>query len=108
METPDEKLAHMRHSGAHLLAAAITHLYPGVQLAIGPAIDSGFYYDFDFGETKISEKDFPKIEKEMNRLKKKILPFEKIEMSIKEGKDFLKKANQPYSLSLLEDIEKFG
>ncbi len=104
----EEQLKNMRHSGAHLLAAAVTHLYPGVKLAIGPAIDSGFYYDFDFGETKISEKDFPKIEKEMNRLKKQGLKFEKVEMSIDEAKKFLKENSQPYSLSLLEDIEQFG
>ena len=104
----EEQLKNMRHSGAHLLAAAVQKLYPDVKLAIGPAISSGFYYDFDFGDTKISEKDFPKIEKEMLKLKKAKLPFEKVEMTIKDAKAFLKDHKQPYSLSLLEDIEKFG
>ena len=54
-------LEKMRHSGAHLMAHAVTTLYPNVKLAIGPAIDSGFYYDFDFGEIQISEHDLKKL-----------------------------------------------
>jgi threonyl-tRNA synthetase len=98
----------MRHSGAHLLAAAVSNLYPNVKLAIGPTIDYGFYYDFDFGDIQITESDLPKIEIEMIRLKKENYPFEKIEMNIKEAQDFLKKSKQEYSLALLDDIKKYG
>ncbi len=108
MKETNKNLEQMRHSGAHLLAAAVQKLYPNVKLAIGPAIDYGFYYDFDFGEYKISENDFDKIESEMQSLKEKGYKFEKIEMSINDAKTFLKQTNQPYSLSLLEDIEKYG
>ena len=101
-------LEKMRHSGAHLMAHAVTTLYPNVKLAIGPAIDSGFYYDFDFGEIQISEHDLKKIEKKMNELQKKDYKFEKIEMDIKEAEVFLTQSNQPYSLSLLEDIKEKG
>jgi threonyl-tRNA synthetase len=101
-------LEKMRHSGAHLMAHAVTTLYPNVKLAIGPAINSGFYYDFDFGEIQISEHDLKKIEKKMNELQKKDYKFEKIEMDIKEAEVFLTQSNQPYSLSLLEDIKEKG
>ncbi|MBP8689171.1 threonine--tRNA ligase, partial [Patescibacteria group bacterium] len=56
----------IRHSMAHILAMAVKHLYPDVKLGIGPAIDDGFYYDFD--NLKISENDFPKIEEEMKKI----------------------------------------
>ena len=108
MKETNENLEQMRHSGAHLLAAAVQKLYPNVKLAIGPAIDYGFYYDFDFGEEKISENNFSRIEDEMHSLKNKGYKFEKIEMSINDAKVFLKQTKQPYSLSLLEDIEKYG
>ncbi|MCL4392909.1 threonine--tRNA ligase, partial [Patescibacteria group bacterium] len=101
-------LENMRHSGAHLLAHAVTSLYPEVKLAIGPAIDYGFYYDFDFGNTQIKEDDLPKIEEKMRELQKKDFSFEKIEMNISDAKDFLKKSGQIYSLSLLEDLEEKG
>jgi len=56
-----DKLQNLRHSAAHLIAAAVLELYPGTKLTIGPSIENGFYYDFDFGDQKISEEDFPKI-----------------------------------------------
>ena len=58
----DEKLQIVRHSCAHVMAEAILNLYPGTKIAIGPAIDNGFYYDFDFPEgTKFTETDFPAV-----------------------------------------------
>ncbi|MHB8443171.1 MAG: threonine--tRNA ligase [Patescibacteria group bacterium] len=98
----------MRHSGAHLLAYAVQSLYPNVKLAIGPAIDDGFYYDFDFGDIKIQEEDLVKIERRMLDLQKNDYSFEKVEMTIYEAKKFLKDTKQPYSLSLLKDIESMG
>ena len=64
----DEYLKMLRHSCAHLLAAAVLELYPGTHNAIGPAIDKGFYQDFDFGDLKVSEEDFQKIEQKMKEL----------------------------------------
>jgi len=58
----------LRHSTAHLLAAAVTELWPNAKPTLGPAIADGFYYDFDFGNAKISEEDFPKIEERMHTI----------------------------------------
>ena len=57
----------LRHTGSHIMADAIKRLYPNAKLAIGPFIENGFYYDIDFGDIKISDEDFPKIEDEMKR-----------------------------------------
>ncbi|MCL5090581.1 MAG: threonine--tRNA ligase [Patescibacteria group bacterium] len=104
----NKNLETLRHSCSHLLAAAIMELWPKTKLAIGPAIENGFYYDFDFSELpeKISETDFPKIEAKMEELKKKGLPFEKKTVSLSEAKDLFK--DQPYKLELIEDLTKEG
>ncbi|MEK7596571.1 MAG: threonine--tRNA ligase, partial [Patescibacteria group bacterium] len=100
-------LEQIRHSLAHLLAAAVGELYPETKNTIGPAVDNGFYYDFEFPSgVVISEKEFPKIEKTM----KKILPtwkdFEKISVSAAEAKKHF--ADNPYKLELIAEIEKLG
>ena len=65
----DEKLQTVRHSCAHVMAEAVLRLFPGTKIAIGPAIDNGFYYDFDFPtDTKFTEADFPAVEKEMRKI----------------------------------------
>ena len=64
----DEHLQTARHSLAHVMAEAIQHLFPGAEFAIGPAIENGFYYDIDFKEKKITEEDFPAVEKEMRKI----------------------------------------
>ena len=65
----DERLQTIRHSCAHVMAEAILKLFPGTKIAIGPAIENGFYYDFDFPtETKFSETDFTAVEKEMRKI----------------------------------------
>ena len=65
----DEKLQTVRHSCAHVMAEAVLNLFPGTKIAIGPSIDNGFYYDFDFPQdTKFTENDFPKVEKEMRKI----------------------------------------
>lgn len=99
------ELEHLRHSAAHLLAAAVMELWPKTLRTIGPAIEDGFYYDFDFGDVKISEEDFPKIEAEMSKLVKNWKGFEKTEVTadeaIKEYKD------NPYKVELIDEfIEK--
>ena len=101
-----DKLKEMRHSGAHLLAYAVKTLFPNAKLAIGPAIDDGFYYDF--GDIKIQEDDLVRIENKMKELQKKDYTFEKIEMSIEDAEKFLKKEDEIYSLSLLKDIKEKG
>src|SRR5207249_11987403 len=75
-ESTDDPLQVLRHSTAHLLAAAVTELYPEAKYAIGPAIENppGFYYDFDFGRP-IAESDLPAIETRMRRLAQADLPF---------------------------------
>jgi len=84
-------LERLRHSCAHLLAAAVIELWPKTKSTIGPAIEEGFYYDFDFGDVKISEEDFPKIEEKMHEIAKNWKGFEKIdvtkEQALKDYKD---------------------
>ncbi|HRY22185.1 MAG TPA: threonine--tRNA ligase [Candidatus Dojkabacteria bacterium] len=98
------KLEKMRHSGSHVLAQAVLKLYPDTKLGIGPAIENGFYYDFEFTEP-IEEEDLKKIEKEMKKIIKQNLPFKQIMMSKKEAEEYLKKTDQIYKLELLEELE---
>jgi len=98
------KLEAMRHSASHVLAQAVLKLYPDTKLGIGPAIENGFYYDFDFSEP-ITNEDLPKIEKEMRRIIKQGLPFTKIMMSREDAEQYLKKTGQTYKLELLNDLE---
>lgn len=104
----DKNLQTMRHSASHLMAAAIMELWPETRLAIGPAIETGFYYDFDFSDLseKISEKDFPRIESKMQEIKNKNLEFVCREVSIDEAKELF--SSQPYKLELIEDLVKEG
>lgn len=76
-----EQLNNLRHSCAHLLAAAIMQLYPNAKRTIGPAIDNGFYFDFDFGDVKVTESDFPKIEAKMREILPTWKSFEKHELT---------------------------
>jgi len=98
-------LQEMRHSLAHLLAAAVIEIYPTTLLTIGPAVDNGFYYDMDF-ESPISEKDFPTIEKKMRSLLKTWKGFAHKEVSVEEARTFF--ADNPYKLELIEEIHKKG
>jgi len=91
----------IRHSLAHIMAAAVQEIYPGVKFGIGPAIENGFYYDFDF-PSPISENDLKKIERKMQELIKENIKFEKKLISKKEAKKIFK--DQPYKLELIEKI----
>jgi len=95
-----------RHSLAHLLAAAIKELYPDAKPSIGPAVENGFYYDFDFGQVKISDEDLPKIEKKMKKLLPSWKEFEPRELNKKEAKDFYK--NNLYKQELIDEIDGKG
>ena len=99
----EENLEKMRHSASHVLAQAVLKLYPDAKLGIGPAIENGFYYDFEFSEP-LTEEDLPKIEKEMKNIIKQNLPIVQIFMKRKEAIDYLTKTGQNYKLELLEDI----
>jgi threonyl-tRNA synthetase len=102
----DEKLQTIRHSCAHVMAQAVLRLYPGTKIAIGPAIDNGFYYDFDFSttttNTKPSETDFPAIEKEMRKILAENLDFIRKEVSKEEALKLF--ADQPYKVELINDL----
>jgi len=92
----------IRHSLAHILASAIKELYPKTKLGMGPAIENGFYYDFDFKEN-ISNNDLPKIEKKMKELLKGDIQFKKNEISKSEARKLFK--NEPYKLELINELE---
>ncbi len=104
--TQSVDLAPLRHSCAHLLAAAVLELYPHTKLTIGPAIENGFYYDFDFGEQAVSEHDLPKIEGKMRDLVKSWKEFTHETVNVDEAKKRL--ADNPYKLELLEEIQGKG
>ncbi|MDO7886810.1 threonine--tRNA ligase [Hymenobacter cheonanensis] len=94
------------HSSAHLMAEALEALYPGVKLAIGPAIENGFYYDVDLGEGRtISSDDFPAIEKKMLELAKHKSRFERREVPKAEAVAYFTEKQDPYKLELLENLE---
>ncbi len=95
------KLETLRHSSSHILASAVKSLYPKVKLGIGPAIEDGFYYDFD--NIKFSEEDLTKIENKMKEIIKKDLLFKKTEVEYKKAKEMLK--TEPYKLELLEELK---
>lgn len=100
----DEKLQTARHSCAHVMAEAIRHLFPGVRIAIGPAIDNGFYYDFDFtaASAKLTEDDFPAVEKEMRKILATGAKFVRKEVSKEDALKIF--ADEPYKIELIEDL----
>lgn len=98
-----EKLDSMRHSAAHMLAAAVLELYPGTKLAIGPTIENGFYYDFKFpGGVSVSENDLEKIEDKMKKIASGGHAFVRKEVSVEEAQQFEK--DQPFKLELVEEF----
>jgi threonyl-tRNA synthetase len=93
------------HSSAHLLAEALEVLYPGVKFGIGPAIESGFYYDVDLGEQTLGEHDLAAIESKMKELAKKESVFSRKDVSKTEALDFFKKKGDQYKIELITDLE---
>ncbi|MBI2616883.1 threonine--tRNA ligase [Candidatus Gottesmanbacteria bacterium] len=96
----------LRHSAAHLLAKAVLELWPGTHNAIGPAIENGFYQDFDMGSTKISESDLPKIEEKMREILPSWNHFEFQEVSLEQAKKIFKE--NPYKVELAKEFAKDG
>jgi threonyl-tRNA synthetase len=103
----DEGRHVLRHSTAHVLAQAVTQLYPGAKFSIGPAIENGFYYDFDLpdGET-FHVDDLGRIEKRMKELVKQNQPFIRSEHTMAEAKELF--ADQPYKVEIIERVESAG
>ena len=108
MSDNQDNLYAMRHSLAHIMATAITRLWPGVKLGIGPVVENGFYYDVDLGDTKLSEADFEKIEAEMRKVIAENAPFEQFEKPVDEALEWAKAAGQPYKEELLNDLKREG
>lgn len=106
MKKEEENLEIMRHSAEHVLTQAILGLFPGIKMAMGPATAEGFYFDFDPGEIKISESDFPNIEGEIKRIIKANLPIRKEEISVEEARKLFKE-NQ-YKQEWLDGIGRRG
>lgn len=106
-EQPD-KLYAMRHSLAHIMAAAITRLWPEVRLGVGPVVENGFYYDVDLGETKLGEADFEKIEAEMRKIIVEKQAFDRFEKPVDEAIEWAKATGQPYKEELLNDLKRAG
>lgn len=107
-ELSAEKRLHIiRHSESHVLAMAVLRLFPDAQLATGPAINNGFYYDFRFN-TPLSSNDLPKIQEEMEKIKKEALPFKRIEVSIAQAEEIFQSLKQPYKTTLLQVLKETG
>jgi threonyl-tRNA synthetase len=101
----EEALALIRHDAAHVLAAAVLELYHGVKISIGPAIENGFYYDFQFptGVT-VNDGDFERIEAAMQRHIDAEEPFERTEVSVEDALERFRAEDQPYKVELIEDL----
>ena len=101
----DEGKSTMWHSSAHLMAEALEFHYPGIKLAIGPPIANGFYYDVDFMDYTISEKDLEKIEQKMKELAKEKLVFVRKEVSKSDALAYFTEKQDPYKLELIDGLE---
>ncbi len=108
MADNQDQLHAMRHSLAHIMATAVTTLWPEAKLGVGPVVESGFYYDIDLGEQKISEEDFGTIEKKMRGVIAQDQAFERFELPVDEAITWAKEAKQPYKEELLNDLKRAG
>jgi threonyl-tRNA synthetase len=106
-EEPDQLQA-MRHTLAHVMAAAIQQLWPKAKFGVGPAVADGFYYDIDLGATKLSESDFPKIEEAMGQIVQADQPMVCSTKPIDEAIAWAQQSQQPYKEELLNDLKRSG
>jgi threonyl-tRNA synthetase len=107
--TTDGALGLIRHDAAHVLAAAVMELYPGVKISIGPAIENGFYYDFDFpAGVSISADDFPAIEAKMREHVKAAEPFIREDVDVAQARERFLAEDQPYKVELIDDLVHDG
>jgi threonyl-tRNA synthetase len=105
---PEKNIDMIRHSLSHVLAAAVKRLWPDAKFAIGPSIENGFYYDFDFIDKKIGEDDLSRIEDEMKSIIKENVKFERNELDIDEAIAKENAAGQIYKADLLEELKVSG
>jgi threonyl-tRNA synthetase len=95
----------VRHDAAHVMAEAVTELWPGTRVSIGPPIEDGFYYDFEFPDgVRLSEDDLPRIEEKMREHIKADEPFERSDVTTGEALDLFTREDQPYKVELIEDL----
>lgn len=104
----NDELHAMRHSLAHITAAAVKRIWPKAKFGVGPVVENGFYYDIDLGEKKISEDDFDRIEKEMRKIISEKQDFVRSVKPIDVAIDWAKAENQPYKEELLNDLKRSG
>lgn len=107
MKTAKNNIEILRHSTSHVLASAVLEMFPEAKFGVGPAIENGFYYDFDLPRTLIPE-DLPLLEEKMKEIIKKDFPFERAEISIKEAGEKFSKLGQTYKLELINDLKEDG
>lgn len=100
----DEELHVIRHTAAHVLAQAVARLYPQASFGYGPATETGFYYDIDPGDAKISDDDLPAIEAEMAKVVKENLKLETFELPRAEAKAYMAERNEPYKVEHIDDL----
>lgn len=107
MSVAQEEVEKMRHSLSHVLAAAVQkmqELYPTTTFGVGPAIDKGFYYDIDFGDTKVADADLLKIEKEMRKIVAQKCELREREVSKEEALKWARENGQKYKVELIEEM----
>jgi threonyl-tRNA synthetase len=107
MKSKENKLDILRHSTAHILAAAVLEMFPEAKFGIGPSIENGFYYDFELPRTLIPE-DLPLLEEKMHTIIKTNHAFERADVSIEEARADFQKLDQKYKVELIDDLEKNG
>ncbi len=103
----DDYLAVMRHSAAHVMAEAVMSIVPGAKFGFGPAIEDGFYYDFELPRS-LTEADFPAIEAEINRIIKSKAPYQRTVMSMADARAFFTERDQPYKVDQVDELERLG
>lgn len=103
---PEEEVHILRHSAAHIMAQAISRLYPHAKFAYGPANEKGFYYDVDLGETKLTEEDLQNIEKEMKKITKENLPIKPFALSREEAIKLMEERGEIYKVEHIGDLDE--
>lgn len=103
VQEAEDELRVLRHTASHVLAQAVKRLYPETKLAIGPAIDDGFYYDFD-REGGFTPEDLEKLEAEMAKIVKENLPIKPFTLPREEAIKLMKEKDEPYKVELIEDL----
>ena len=97
----------MRHSAAHLMAAAVHAIWPEAKFGVGPAIENGFYYDLDLPES-LTQRDLERIEKKMRELKNKNLKYERVELPVDDAIAEMERLGQTYKVELLKLLKEKG